>query len=152
MRNVAIFALVAAITGYPLVVSADSANANLSPAGIWATDDGESRIQIEACGNELCGKIIWLKDPFEKDGAEAVDSENPDTQLRTRRLIGLTILGGFTPDRSDPKLWGSGWIYNPDNGKTYSCNLRLEGPESLRVRGYIGLPIFGVSQIWSRVK
>jgi len=152
MRSAAIFALVVVTAGHPLVVSAGSKSGNLSPAGIWATEDGKSRVQIEDCGNKLCGKIIWLSDPFEKDGTEAVDSENPNPQLRMRRLVGLTILGGFMPDRSDPKLWQSGWIYDPDNGKTYSCNLRLESPESLRVRGYIGLPIFGASQIWSRVK
>jgi len=152
MKSAAILVLVALTIGHPTVVSAGSASANLTPIGVWATDDGESRIQIEECGNELCGKIIWLKDPFEKNGTDAVDSENPDPRLRTRKLIGLTILGGFIPDRRDPNLLGNGWIYDPDSGKTYSSNLRLDSPESLRVRGYIGLPIFGASRIWSRVK
>jgi uncharacterized protein (DUF2147 family) len=46
-----------------------------------------------------------------------------------------------------------GTILDPDTGKLYKASMSLD-PEGSRltVRGYIGLPIFGRSQNWTRVQ
>ncbi len=135
--------------------AADAANAAvapMTPIGVWATAGGESHVKIEDCGGKLCGTIIWLKEPLNKEGKDDVDSENPDPSLRTRKLAGMSLLKGFTQDQSDSNVWTGGKIYNPDDGKTYSCNLTLQDPKTLRVRGYVGLSFLGKTQIWSRVQ
>jgi len=46
--------------------------------------------------------------------------------------------------------WSGGTIYDPNNGKTYSCKLKLTGPDTLKVRGYIGISLIGRSETWKR--
>jgi uncharacterized protein (DUF2147 family) len=122
------------------------------PIGVWATENGKAHIQIQDCGGKLCGTIVWLKQPLGKDGKDARDSHNPDPNLRMRKILGMPLLSDFVPDDGDPNAWKDGTIYNPNNGKTYSCNLTLENPQTLRVRGYLGLSIFGETQTWTRVE
>jgi uncharacterized protein (DUF2147 family) len=131
---------------------ATAAEAATTPIGVWATVGGGSHVKIEDCGGKLCGTIIWLKQPLNKQGKDKVDSENPDPGLRTRKIAGLALLSGFTQDQSNSKVWTGGEIYDPVDGKTYSCNLTVQDPRTLRVRGYVGLSIFGKTQIWSRAE
>ncbi|MGD1026822.1 DUF2147 domain-containing protein [Candidatus Binatus soli] len=139
---------------YLALVASPAATADpaITPIGVWATVGGGSHVKIEDCGGKLCGAIIWLKEPFNKKGKDKVDSENPDPSLRTRKIAGLALLSGFVQDQGSPYAWTGGKIYNPDDGKTYSCNLTLQDPGTLRVRGYVGLSFLGKTQIWSRVK
>jgi uncharacterized protein (DUF2147 family) len=138
-----------ALAASPAAAAADAA---MTPIGVWATAGGGSHVKIEDCGGKLCGTVIWLKEPLEKDGKDKVDSENPDPGLRTRKIAGLALLSGFTQDHSDSKVWSGGKIYNPDDGKTYSCNLTVQDPRTLRVHGYVGLSILGKTQIWTRAE
>jgi uncharacterized protein (DUF2147 family) len=131
---------------------AGAADAMMSPIGVWATKGGGSHVKIENCGDKLCGAIIWLKEPLNKEGKDKVDSQNPDPSLRTRKLAGLALLSGFVHDQSDANVWSGGEIYNPDDGKTYSCKLTIQDADTLQVRGYVGLSILGKTQTWTRVK
>ena len=47
---------------------------------------------------------------------------------------------------------GVGQIYNGENGKTYNANISLQPDGTLRLRGYVGSPMFGETQIWTRIK
>jgi uncharacterized protein (DUF2147 family) len=49
-------------------------------------------------------------------------------------------------------MWSGGTIYNPDDGKTYSCKLTMMDPKTMKVRGYFGISILGKTQIWNRVE
>ena len=129
---------------------AHPASSELNPQGIWATQGDDSHVKIEKCGASLCGTIVWLKDPFGDDGKDAVDSKNPDPSLRTQKLVGLSLLSGFQPT-DDPTVWKNGRIYNPEDGRTYSCNLKVQDTNTLRVRGYVGFSLLGETQIWNRV-
>jgi uncharacterized protein (DUF2147 family) len=44
-----------------------------------------------------------------------------------------------------------GHIYNGENGKTYNANISLQPDGKLRLRGYVGTPMFGETQLWTRV-
>ncbi|HUA33780.1 MAG TPA: DUF2147 domain-containing protein [Candidatus Binataceae bacterium] len=131
--------------------AAQALDGALSPLGTWATPDGGAHIQVSDCGGTLCGTITWLRHPREKDGTESVDSKNPNSDLRLRKLLGLQLMAAFTPDGADPTVWKNGWIYDASSGKTYSCTLTLESATTMRVRGYIGLSLFGKTQVWTRV-
>ena len=46
---------------------------------------------------------------------------------------------------------GVGQIYNGENGKIYNANISLQPDGKLRLRGYVGSPMFGETQLWTRV-
>ena len=116
--------------------------------GLWLTAEGESQIEIFPCDNALCGRIAYLKDPFDDSGNPKNDHSNRDAALRTRPLVGLTILTGLVAaDRSD--RW-QGVIYSPRDGESYDVTLTLEG-DVLEIEGCM-LYILCDSQYWTRVQ
>src|SRR5215469_7786543 len=92
------------------------ASVGLSPIGVWATENGFSHVKITDCDGKLCGSIIWLKEPLNKEGKDKIDSKNPDPRLQSRKMVGLQLLKGFVSD-GDSAVWSGGTIYNPDDGK-----------------------------------
>jgi uncharacterized protein (DUF2147 family) len=119
--------------------------------GRWLTQDRKGVIAIAPCGNSICGRIDWMNPPDDpKDGKISRDSNNPNPALRQRTICGLQIIYGFQRDGSDPHGWVEGAIYDPESGKVYHANITLVDPQHLRLRGYVGIPLFGESQIWTR--
>jgi uncharacterized protein (DUF2147 family) len=123
--------------------------------GQWFTTDGDAIIEFYRCDSKYCGRIIWSRDPnyppndeMGMGGQPRVDRFNPDPRLRSRPIVGLTILKDFT--FSGGNLWKDGTVYNPDNGKTYKCKLTLISKDRLEVKGYIGIPLFGKTSVWTR--
>lgn len=117
--------------------------------GVWETKEGKSKVEIMECGGKLCGTIIWLAEPLDEEGRPKVDKNNPDPALKARPIIGLPLLNGFVASE-DSNVWTDGTIYNPEDGETYSCTMTLQEDGTLKVRGYVGLPLFGKTQIWTR--
>ncbi|ALD19919.1 DUF2147 domain-containing protein [Hymenobacter sp. DG25A] len=78
-----------------------------------------------------------------------LDAQNPDATLRTRDLLGTIILKSFRFDGKN--AWRGGTVYDPENGKTYKCILRLRNANTLVVRGYIGISLVGRTVIWTRL-
>lgn len=115
--------------------------------GVWVTPEAKSNVQISQSGGKFIGKIISLKEPTEK-GKPKLDSKNPQQALRSRPLQGLQILSGLS---FKDNMWVGGTIYNPTDGKTYSCQMKLKDKNTLELRGYVmGMPALGKSQIWKR--
>jgi uncharacterized protein (DUF2147 family) len=124
--------------------------------GQWLTADRDAIIEFYRCKNRYYGKIVWSNDPnYPPDdemgmgGQPRTDRSNPDPRLRSRPIVGLTILKDFTFSGDD--LWKGGTVYNPDNGKTYKCKLKLISKDHLEVKGYIGIPLFGKTSVWTRI-
>ena len=65
--------------------------------GVWMLDSGKVTVRIAPCGSELCGSIVGLAKPLNKEGKPKVDKKNPDESLRSRPLMGLTILANMKP-------------------------------------------------------
>ncbi len=115
--------------------------------GLWLIDgDKPAKISIFKNGDKYNGKIAWLKFP-EPNGKPLVDAKNPDASKQSQPILGLEILKGFHFDKDE---WVDGQVYDPLSGKTYSCILSLKDPNTLKVRGYIGMSLFGRTQIWTR--
>lgn len=139
------------LIGLVLLFPLSPANAT-TVTGLWLTKDGKSHVRIEACGAKLCGRIVWLRDPNGPDGKPKIDKKNPNSLKQARPILNLKILNGFVKADDEGKAWEDGEIYNPSDGKTYSCKMTLTDANTLRVRGYVGISLFGKSQIWKRVK
>jgi uncharacterized protein (DUF2147 family) len=125
---------------------ADDANALL---GTWLNGEKDAKIEIYHCGNLFCGRIVWLENPIE-NGATKKDKHNPDETLKKRELMGLHILTDFV--YTGDKTWEEGKIYNPKDGKTYSCYMSLLDNGQLKVRGFIGFSLIGKTQFWTRTE
>ena len=100
--------------------------------GKWKLDDGTAIVEVYKSGDAFNGKIVWLEEPTDEDGTPAKDNNNPDPALRKRELIGLNMLSGLK--KTAENEYSGGKIYDPGNGKTYNCSMKVEG-NVLKVRG-----------------
>jgi uncharacterized protein (DUF2147 family) len=133
------------LLGFPFVSFSQSESAIL---GVWYNTEKTAQVEIVKKGSEFLGKIVWLKDP-NPQGKPATDKENSDPKLKTRPLMGLPILQGL---KYSSGTWEGGKIYDPKNGKTYSCELKLKNPDILEVTGYLGFSFVGRTVEWTKVK
>lgn len=117
--------------------------------GMWEPSNGLSRIKIEKIGTKFYGRIIWLKVPNDPETQKPkTDKNNPDTAMRKAPLKGLRILKDFTYKGKNE--WGSGTIYDPKNGKTYSCVINMKDDNNINIRGYVGVKALGRTDTWKR--
>ena len=114
--------------------------------GVWLNEPGDGLIRIDRDGDTYVGTIVGAPEGTRTD-PDARDVNNPDPALRDQRLVGLKMMGDY---RYDGKRWSKGWIYDPDNGKRYRSRLTVLDDGTLEVRGYIGSPMLGRSQVWRR--
>ena len=112
-------------------------------SGQWVTQDKEAVVTISNCGNSVCGKITRFLVP-PPGGADQRDIHNPDKSLRSRKLMGLSVLSGFSEDGDQ---W-RGEIYDPKTGKTYRSVIQRKGANKLEVKGCVA--IFCQTQVWTR--
>ena len=131
-----------------ILISAFAAKAQTDKVeGLWYNDAKTAKVQItKATNGKFNGKIVWLKEPTE-NGKPRTDQLNPDEQLRKKPLLGLRILSDFEKDGNDKYVDGK--IYDPKNGKTYSCKMTYKG-KTLDIRGYIGISLLGRTTVWER--
>ena len=116
--------------------------------GKWKLDDGTAIVEVYKSGDAFNGKIVWLEKPTDEDGAPAKDKNNPDPALRKRELIGLNMLSGLK--KTAENEYSGGKIYDPGNGKTYNCSMKVEG-KVLKVRGSLDKKgLIGRTMDWFR--
>ena len=109
--------------------------------GIYWSPKKDAKIEIYKKGDQYFGKSIWVAVPKK-------DTNNPDVRLQLRDVSGIELLSGFS--YSDG-IYKEGEIYDPESGKTYDCKIKMTGGD-LKVRGYIGLSVFGRTEIFERIK
>ena len=152
MKKVVLVALVAGLSAM------GSAQAQ-SVMGTWLTASGAAQVRIGPCSDPssgpICGFIVSLANPKGPDGKPvapdaATDFRNPNPQLRGRKVIGMPLIWGFKK-AANPNTFEDGQIYNAENGKIYNANISLQADGTLRLRGYVGTPMFGETQVWTRV-
>ena len=144
---------VAALT-LTLALSSVCALAQMTPVGLWKTidDDGKtekSLVRIADSGGVLTGTIEKVFDPAKQDAK----CDKCTDERKDKPVTGLTIIRNVRQDADEKTLWAGGEILDPNNGKTYKTRLKpVEGGKQLEVRGYIGAPLFGRTQVWHRVE
>ncbi len=117
--------------------------------GKWQNPTGEGRIEIYKRGDMYFGKIYWLQEPNNDQGTPKLDVKNPDPNKQKRPVKDLEILTGFTYKGNN--AWADGKIYDPKSGRTYNAKIALKNPNTLFLRGYVGISLFGRSETWKRV-
>jgi Delta7-sterol 5-desaturase len=114
--------------------------------GDWLTEGARAIVRVAPCGERLCGRIVWLWQSRDETGQPMTDRENPDTERRRRPLVGVDLLSGFRS--TAPGQWSDGTIYNPEDGRSYKANLRLDSAEEMTVEGCV--LFICKKQLWRR--
>jgi len=111
--------------------------------GRWVTYDPDTKkkdgiVEVFKKDGKFFGKLVWLANADQKD-------EKGDGGP----LLGRLLLKGFSWDDDDD--YEDGKIYNPRDGKDYSCKLEVkENGRKLKVRGFVGISMFGKTEYWTR--
>lgn len=118
-----------------------------SPLGYWENVDEDdnslqSYIKIYEDNGKLYGKVVELMPQAKVTHCNACEGQEKGSSL-----LGMHILRDLEPDGDS---WDHGKILDPKKGKLYSCKISLEDKNTLKVRGYIGKPLFGKTFKWKR--
>ncbi|MBO0936625.1 DUF2147 domain-containing protein [Fibrella sp. HMF5335] len=108
--------------------------------GHYLSPKKDGKIEVYKVGEMYFGKVVSGNNPRK-------DVNNPNPALRTRDLLGMVFLTNFVYKNNE---YSDGEIYDPENGKTYSCKMWLD-KGNLKVRGYIGLSIIGRTETFTKV-
>ena len=132
-----------------------AAHAQMSPVGLWqSVDDGNGQpkaeiLIVERPGGGLSGKV--------EKSLLATPNPEPMCNLCTddrkgQAKIGMEIIRGGKQVEGK-EVWEGGKILDPENGKEYSLKLTpTDGGRKLEVRGNIGMPLLGRTQVWNRIR
>lgn len=133
-------------------VFAASTSTGLTVAGYWQSFDGKTKkpssiIQIESKGEFFEGKIVKTYSvPSERKIAVCDTCRG---EQKNKPIIGLVIIKHMV---CRPDFCSEGTILDPRDGKIYHATMKLvNGGKQLYVHGYVGIPLFGKTVIWSRV-
>jgi uncharacterized protein (DUF2147 family) len=147
------------IVGVALFASAGPGAATVASAngrtghelvGEWWTEGNEGRIRfVRAQDGTFRGVTTCCVPKQPSEDSPTHDIHNPNPKLRGRSTIGITIIWGLVYEDGE---YGSGYIYNPRDGKTYRFKAELLAGDTLRIRGYLAIPLLGQSQVWKRAE
>ena len=119
--------------------------------GTWLNGTKKGQIQVYKQGGTFFGKLVRLTEPNDPaTGKPKTDIRNADPARRNRPLLNLPLMYNFKYDGGN--VWSDGKIYDPESGKEYNCKMTLKDPNTLEVRGYVGISLFGKTQVWTRIK
>ena len=141
------------IAGLLLAAVAGAAMAQATPAGLWKTIDDKTKaekslVRITDAGGVYTGKVEKIL----SDKPDAKCTECTDAR-KDQPVQGMVILRDIKLDPDDKTQWSGGDILDPNNGKVYKVRIKsADGGKKLEVRGYIGAPLLGRTQTWTRVE
>ncbi len=124
-----------------------------SPAGLWHTIDDNTKkpraeIRISITGDVLTGSVVRSLVPGEI--GDKLCDKCPGAR-HNQPMLGMAILTGLRRDRENPLLWTDGEVLDPDHGKVYKARIELaKDGRTLKLRGFIGVPMLGRTQVWAR--
>ncbi len=113
------------------------------PAGVWMWDDGRAAVQFHACGEALCGRIVWLKAEAAPQARPLLDLKNPNPALRGRRVCGIDYITEVKSTKGGG--WKAGHVYDFDGGANYDLDIDSVDGGQIRMRGYKGLRALGAN-------
>ena len=101
--------------------------------GYWLTPG--SIVLIENCDKHLCAKIETIFVEEGRDPKLILDENNKNKSLRSRTIVGINVLSGFSIDDTEQKNFKDGKVYDPRRGREFKANIYLKEDGSLKVEG-----------------
>jgi uncharacterized protein (DUF2147 family) len=136
----------------PAATAAPAPQGEPDVVGVWMDHTKRGAIEIMPCGARLCGYVYWVKEPVSRSGKAVLDTNNPDPARRGKPMCGTQILVNLAQKERARigYVWGSGSIYNPEEGQSFDAEVKLISPNELSVLGYLGLKFMGEQFTWTR--
>jgi len=128
-----------------------NAQSNDPVLGVWKTIDEKtnqpsSLIRLEEKNGELIGVVTEL---IPTPGEALITHCNLcKDERKGKPIVGMIIMKGLK--RGAPGNWSGGEILDPEEGEIYKVKIAMVNDKTLEVRGYIGIPLLGRTQIWVR--
>jgi uncharacterized protein (DUF2147 family) len=117
--------------------------------GMWKVVDDKDGIEksimeITEVNGKYQGRVVKLLPASKRTYCEKCDGE-----MKDKPLTGMIILWDLKITANGGR---DGKVLDPGSGKIFSCSIELDGPDRLKLRGYLGTPAVGKSSYWNRVK
>ncbi len=118
--------------------------------GEWWTEGNEGRIKfVRVQDGTLRGITTCCPHPGDEARNPSKDVHNPKPELRSRSTLGIVIIWAL---RFEDGEYQGGYVYSPRDGKTYRMKIKMIDRDTIKIRGYLAIPLLGQSQIWKRAK
>lgn len=139
-----------ALTLTAFIFPAAASAADDKSYGTWLTDDEKAKVELYQCGEAICSKIVWLKDPTDERGKPYRDELNPDPKLKGRPVMGMDILQNTK--KIGDKAW-TGEIYSPEDGKAYYLkHISVASAKQVEIRGCLSSGWPCRTKYWTRAE
>jgi uncharacterized protein (DUF2147 family) len=106
--------------------------------GVWSNPKGTVQVRTGACGDKLCGVVVYASPKAQADAKKA----------GAEPLIGTTLLRGY---RATGSAQWAGQVYVPDRRASYYSTIQLVDAQTLKVSGCVLGGLICKSQLWHRV-
>jgi uncharacterized protein (DUF2147 family) len=118
--------------------------------GEWWTQGNEGRIRITRDRDgTFRGTTTCCVPAKPTQDHPAQDIHNPNPERRPRSTVGIVIIWKLKYEGDGEYV--DGYVYNPRDGKTYRIDMQVVDRNTVKIRGYLAIPLLGQSQIWKRV-
>lgn len=119
--------------------------------GLWLSENKKQKVRVvyDSKSKTYTGKLEFMYEDDQVNGRKMLDVNNPNPQLRNRRVTGINFLHSF---KYEGNRKFRGYIYDPVSGKEYRCLLTLRPDhKTAEIRGYILIPWIGRTEIATKV-
>ncbi len=110
-----------------------------SLVGLWLTQDHDGIMLVSACNGGLCVDIAGV----------ILDRPSDPTPVDYRGISQCHLRLVSDARQVGPNLW-KGHILDPRDGRLFGVELRLDPRGNLALRGFLGIPLLGETQTWTR--
>jgi len=127
-----------------------NASAAISPAGLWKTLDDKGKptgyVRIQEDSGVYTGVIEKGLDTDKEDKFCTACKD----ERKNQKLVGMTMMKNV---KAVGDVYEGTEILDPFSGNTYRVKLTLkEAGKKMEVRGFVGLSLFGRTQVWDRAE
>jgi uncharacterized protein (DUF2147 family) len=145
-----VLSIFAAPAAPPQAAANDTASAGDALIGEWWTENNEGRIRFSRDKDGTYRGTTTCCVPAKPTADHpARDLHNPNPKLRGRSTVGIVLIWKLTYEEGE---YNDGYVYNPRDGDTYRFEAKILDRNTLKIRGYMGIPLLGQSQIWKRAR
>ncbi len=119
--------------------------------GRWVSNEKNLIVEVCRVNNEYQAKIIWFDAGSDKQMHDWADENNPDKTLRTRKILGMSVLRNmvYMPKSNS---WEEGMIYDAKHGREWNASAYIDENGTLKLKGYWHFKFIGRTMTFERTK
>lgn len=106
--------------------------------GTWMNPRGTVAVRTGACGDRLCGWVVWASAQAQEDARDG----------GTTRLVGTALLENY---RADGDGGWAGTVFVPDRNQRFYSEIAQVDADAMELKGCILHGLICRSQVWHRI-